>query len=476
MADAIAPPELTAEERIAELEDKLDDVLKKMKTGAEKEKSAPKKDEFPTFKTTGFLQLDSAFYSQSLANRQTVGDAQDGTGFRRARLAVLGKVAEFTAYQIEMDFATAGRPSFFDCYVEQSNLPYLGAVKIGHFCQPFSVDSLTGFRNLTFLERSLPFLAMVPFRRVGVQSANLSEDEMTQWSYSIFRTGGFSNAPIGDDRFATDIGDVGGVSFSTRATHLLQYEEGADDRYLWHIGGGYNFGLLGANDAVGSGTPGNTGSPRPFYQARTTPEFGSLGYPEFPAIFGPGGAANGTPPFVDTGRYLADYFQLFGFETVYQHGPWGFQAEYMGTVVQSAVGPIFYNGAYGQLAYRLTGENRAYDKKLAVLTKLVPYTDFFSLREGICGWGAWEVAARYSFVDLRNPASLNGNYHVPATNTFNGTASQGNGMLQDVTLGLTWFWNVHTKMQFNWIHAMLDNTTTGNSTADLFVARVQVDY
>ena len=65
---------------------------------------------------------------------------------------------------------------------------------------------------------------------------------------------------------------------------------------------------------------------------------------------------------------------------------------------------------------------------------------------------------------------------MPATNTFDGTASQGNGMLQDVTLGLTWFWNVHTKMQFNWIHAMLDNTTTGNSTADLFVARVQVDY
>ena len=180
MADAIAPPELTAEERIAELEDKLDDVLKKMKTGAEKEKSAPKKDEFPTFKTTGFLQLDSAFYSQSLANRQTVGDAQDGTGFRRARLAVLGKVAEFTAYQIEMDFATAGRPSFFDCYVEQSNLPYLGAVKIGHFCQPFSVDSLTGFRNLTFLERSLPFLALVPFRKTGISAANQSEDQMTQ--------------------------------------------------------------------------------------------------------------------------------------------------------------------------------------------------------------------------------------------------------------------------------------------------------
>lgn len=482
-ADTVAQNAASATPRtdaaLAELHKRLADVEAQLKKrDAADKKAADKKaaEEFPSHKITGFTQLDTGFFSQDPRNIATVGDMQNGTGFRRARLAVTGKVREFTAYQIEVDFATAGRPSFFDVWVEQSNLPWVQSVTIGQFCQPFSVDALTGFRNLTFLERSLPFLAMVPFRRVGVQSANVSEDEMTQWSYSIFRTGGFSNTPMGDDRFATDIGDVGGVSFSARATHLLQYEEGVDDRYLWHVGGGYNFGLLGANDAIGSGTPGNTGSPRPFYQARTGPEFGVLGYPEFPSTFGPGGAANGTPAFVDTGRYLADYFQLFGVETVFQHGPWGIQAEYMGTVVQSAVGPIFYNGAYGQLAYRLTGENRAYDKKKAVLTKLVPYTDFFSFRDGIRGWGAWEVAARYSFVDLRNPASLNGNYYVSATNTFNGTSSQGNGMLQDVTLGLTWFWNVHTKLQFNWIHAMLDNTTTGNSTADLFVSRIQVDY
>lgn len=473
----VAPP--SSDPAIADLQNRLADVEGQLKKHDEADKKAAAKkaaEEFPSHKITGFTQLDTGFFDQDPVNRATVGDMQNGTGFRRARLAVNGKVREFTAYQIEVDFATAGRPSFFDVWVEQSNLPRLGAVKIGQFCQPFSVDSLTGFRNLTFLERSLPFLAMVPFRRVGVQSANISEDEMTQWTYSIFRTGGFSNAPIGDDRFATDIGDVGGVSFSARATHLLQYDDQADDRYLWHVGGGYNFGLLGANDAIGSGTPGNTGSPRPFYQARTNPEFGSLGYPEFPSTFGPGGAANGTPSFVDSGRYLADYFNLFGLETVWQHGPWGAQAEFMATVVESAVGPILYHGAYGQLAYRLTGEHRSYDKKQAVLTKINPFTEFFSLKNGICGWGAWEVAARYSYVDLRNPASLNGNYYVPATNTFTGTSNQGNGMLQDVTLGLTWFWNVHAKVQFNWIHAMLDNTTTGDSAANLFVSRVQVDF
>jgi phosphate-selective porin OprO/OprP len=439
------------------------------------DKAAEKAASFPTWRITGFTQLDGAYYSQDALNRETVGDAQDGWGFRRARLAVQGNVAPWTAYQLEMDFATAGRPSFFDCYIDQGNLDYLGIVRVGQFCQPFSVDSLTGFRNLTFLERSLPFLAFVPFRRVGIQSSNLSDDESTALAYSVFRTGGFNNAPLGDDRFATDFGDVGGYSFSTRLTHLLMYDDLAEDRYLWHIGGGYNFSQLGANDAIGSGVAGNAGSPKPFYQARTGPEFGLLGYPELNQPFGV--AVNGTPAFVDTGRYEAEYFNLFGVETVYQAGPWGITSEYMATIVESVVGPIYYNGAYVQVAYRLTGENRVYDKKNGTLGKLVPFADFIPLkRDGIVGWGAWEIAGRYSFVDLTNPDSLDGHYYDPVTNTFTATNKRGNGVLQDTTVGLTWFLNVHTKIQFNWIHAMLDNTAKGNSEADLFVMRFQVDF
>ncbi len=258
----------------------------------------------------------------------------------------------------------------------------LARCALGNSVSRFSVDSLTGFRNLTFLERSLPFLAFVPFRRVGIQSSVLSDDEDTSLAYSVFRTGGFNNAPLGDDRFATDFGDVGGYSFSTRITHLLMYDDLAGDRYLWHIGGGYNFSQLGANDAIGSGVAGNAGSPKPFYQARTTPEFGQLGYPELSQPFG--FAVNGTPVFVDTGRYEAEFFNLFGVETVYQSGPWGFTSEWMATVVESVVGPVYYQGAYAQLAYRLTGENRVYDKKNGTLGKLVPFADFIPLkRDGI---------------------------------------------------------------------------------------------
>lgn len=451
------------------------------RTDTERMEAAPpppeKKETFPTHKITGFLQLDTGYYSQDPANDLLVGNAQDGTAFRRARFAVLGKVAPKTLYQLEVDFATAGRPSFFDNYLEQESLPILGSIRAGQYLQPFSVDAMSGFRNLPFLERSLPFLAFVPFRRVGIQASNNSEDERTYWAYSGFRTGGFNNAPLGDSQFGTDFGNIGGYSFSTRITHLL-IDEG--DAHLWHIGAAYDFSQLGANNAFGSGVGGNAGSPAPFYQARVFPEFGPLGYPQNPSTFGT--AVNGTPIFLDTGRYLASHFNLVGLETVYQRGAFSFQSEWMLTQVDSAVGPINYNGAYAEFMYRLTGETRGYDKKLAALKNVVPFHDFISFdrdKTGTLGLGAWEVAARVSYVDLRNPSSLSGHYYDPTTNTFTAsskTGAIGNGTLTDTTLGLTWFLNKHTKWQFNWIHCFLNNKNVGFSQADLFVSRIQVDF
>jgi phosphate-selective porin OprO/OprP len=462
----------TDTERMSDHEGRLSDLEARIKSNTT---PSEKKESYPTHKITGFLQLDTAFYSQDRKNEALVGDAQDGTGFRRARLAILGKVAPKTLYQLEVDFATAGRPSFFDNYVEQEQLPILGAVRIGQYLQPFSVDAMSGFRNLPFLERSLPFLAFVPFRRVGAQAANNSEDEKTYWAYSVFRTGGFNNAPLGDSQFATDFGNVGGYSFSTRMTHLLIHEDG--DCHLWHVGAAYDFSQLGANNALGSGTAGNAGSPAPFYQAKTAPEFGLLGYPQNTSSFG--SAVNGTPNFVDTGKFQADNFNLIGLETVYQYGPFSFQSEWMFTNVNSVVGPVNYNGAYAEGMYRLTGEHRPYDKKLAALKNVIPNHDFISFDQdkfGDIGLGAWEVAGRVSYVDLRNPNKLDGHYYNTATNLFNGTSKTGNGTLTDTTAGLTWFLNAHTKWQFNWIHAFLNNTGKGFSQADLFVTRVQVDF
>ncbi len=414
--------------------------------------SKPDAPEFPKIKISGFFHADAGWFGQDAASVDSVGDIQDGVGFRRARLQAVGSVAEFTNYSIEMDFATPGRPSFMDVWLEQTHLPVLGAARIGHFRQPITMDSYTSIRQLTFLERALPFQAFDPFRRTGVMAYDNSESERTSWQNSVYRTGGFMNAPLLDSRFGTDIGDVGGYAFATRLTHLLWYDECADGRYLLHVGGHFNYSRNTGNDLDGD---------TPFYQARVIPEF-FVGDPA-----GGGAVAAGTPFFADTGRIASRDFEIYGVELAGQYGPAHFQSEYVVTTVDQIGGEtLFYDGAYAQVGYFLTGENRSYNRTFGAFDRVTPFEDFFSLEHlGVCGWGAWEVAARLSYVNL----------HDPDAAPLPGFASNP-GRLTDSTLGLNWYWNAHTKLQFNWIHCWLDNDAQGDSDTDIYAARAQVEF
>jgi phosphate-selective porin OprO/OprP len=413
--------------------------------------------EFPKVKLTGFFHADAGWYGQDATSLASVGDLQDGVGFRRARLQAVGSVAEFTNYSLEMDFGIAGRPSLMDVWLEQSHLPFFGTVRVGHFRQPCTMDSYTPIRDLTFLERSLPFQAFDPFRRVGIMAYDNAESQRTTWQYSIYRTGGFLNGPLGDTRFANDIGDTGGYSCATRLTHLLWYDEPAEGRYLLHVGGNVNYGRNTGNDYV-AGTP--------FYEARAIPEF-FLG--DASAVPAPGAppASVATPPFVDTGRILSRDFQVYGVELAAQYGPAHFQSEYVITTVDQIGGPaLFFDGAYAQAGYFLTGENRKYNRSFGAFDRVVPFEDFFSLEHmGVCGWGAWELAGRLSYLNLNDP-------DVQPLPGF----PSNPGRMTDGTLGLNWYWNAHTKFQFNWIHVWLDNAALGNSDTDIYSCRGQLEF
>jgi phosphate-selective porin OprO/OprP len=429
---------------------------------------------FPLVRLTGFFQLDSNLYDQNAASQAALGDAQNGVGFRRARLQAVGNVAEFTTYSLEMDFATAGRPSFLDVWGEQQNLPIVGNVRIGHFRQPTTMDALTSIRHLEFLERSAPFQAMDPFRRVGIMAWDVSQDQMTTWANSVYATGftlGNSGAAapgygtLGDTRFATQLGDNGGVSYAGRVTHLLFYDEPSQGRYLMHVGAGYNY----------SNIPGNGGTPGPangkFYQARSIPET---------FIGDPAGVTGGNPalplatPFViNTGQIAANSFNYYHLEWAANYGPAHAQAEWMATSVNQFAGPaVFYDGAYVQTGYFLTGESCGYNKNVGVLDYNVrPFREFVAVGRGrnrrMCGWGAWEVAARYSYLDLRN---------IGATTQL-AAASVNTGVLSEGTLALNWWWNSYTRVQFNYIFTdMASNIGLGNQQMNTAAARYQIEF
>ena len=429
-------------------------------------------EELPLIRLSGFLQLDDALYSQNARALAYFGDMQDGIGFRRTRLQAIGKMTEFTAFTIEMDFAQPGRPSFVDVWGEKSELPFFGTIRIGQFRQPGTMDSWTSVRHLNFLERSAPFQALDPFRRVGIMAYSMSEDERTSWAYSVYGTGltfwnGASTTykTFGDNTTGTQIGDNGGVAFSSRITHLIHYDEPSDGRYLLHVGTGFLYAQLG-----GEGTSG------PFaktYRSSVFPEF-FLGDPS-----GGGVTAAGTPFVLDTGRLLATDFSLYHLELAFNRGQFNFQSEVMLEPVNQLGGPLVLNsGAYMQCGYFLTGEHADYLKTAGVFDYNVdPFTPFFGTgrRGRIRGWGAWEIAFRWSYVDLtsrnlnpanelRNPTPIT----PPPTPQF--------GTLNESTLAINWWWNKFMRVELNWIHSMPNYVGVGAVPFDIVGTRFQVEF
>jgi phosphate-selective porin OprO/OprP len=199
---------------------------------------------------------------------------------------------------------------------------------------------------------------------------------------------------------------------------LLFYDEPSDGRYLWEVG------IAGSvrkpdEDIVRLRARGNVRS-------------------------GPPGVLN--PIYADTGNMHADQQEILALESGMQWGPWSMEAEYVGTWVENAVVPFdppadrvehgtpFFQGGYISLLYFLTGEHRSYNRQLAVFDRVIPNENFFWVDSegGRCyGWGAWQIGARYSALDL-NDNGING------------------GVLQSGTLGINWFMNPNARVQFNY--------------------------
>lgn len=376
-----------------------------------------------TVRVGGFFQTDWGWFHQDAANIATVGDVQDGAGFRRARLSAGGDAWENVGYFIEFDFAFPGRPNFMDVNLDFRDTQ-LGTVRVGHWRQPFGMDGLTSVKELTFLERALPF-AFLPFRQIGLGLFDHSADETMTWALSAFR--------FPTDAFANNIGDNGGYGMAGRMTVAPWLVD--DGSRLVHLGGAYSF-IDPANDRV---------------RYRNQPEFfiSETGG----ADLVPAGVPSEVPLFVDTGPIFVNHVNLFAAEGGLVLGSLYMQSEAIYAVANQIGGPtVAFGGAYAYAGYFLTGEVRPYNRKSGLFGRVKPLQN-----AGRCGWGAWELAARWSYIDL-NDANIMGR------------------RLNDLTAGANWYLNPRTKFQFNYIRAFLADPTTADSSADIFAVRGHVDF
>lgn len=388
----------------------------------------------------GRWHTDAAFYNteQGIDNDPNIRAVRDGVNFRRARIRVNGTLYEKIDWLMEYGFE-AGVPAFFDIYAQMRDIPYIGNFRVGHFREPFSMDAVTGGNNLAFIERSLIQDAFVPFRNTGLLITDHICDQQVWWAVGAFRSNSnLVGADAGDRNYAV----------TGRVTANFGYDR--------QTGTALHIGIAGSHRNLprlnAAGTPSATGQPR--VRLFTRPEI-----------------RPNAPRLVNTGFFQADQQQIIGTEFGLGMGPLLIQAEYVGTFIQDAVpnggggmiGTAFFHGLYVQASYFLTGEVRPYNRAVGMYGPAKPHENFFCVRnEHGCntpkGWGAWEVGARYSYVDLTD-SGING------------------GTLEDATFGINWHWNPNCRWMFNYILSWRDvQGTMNDGLTRILAARFQLDF
>jgi len=373
-----------------------------------------------TFKLGGRIMNDWAFVTEDEA-LEPLGDLAGGTEFRRARLYLSGVVHKRIEFKLQVDFAGGGvvgkDVSFKDAFIGIKDLPVIGGIRMGHFKEPFGLEELTSSKYITFMERALPS-AWYSSRNTGFMIHNRIADQRMSWAVGVFKAVGNSAGTL----FSSE----NNWRFTGRFTGLPLYKDSG--RQMIHLGFSYSYQQPPLNTVL----------------FRQRPE------------------AHLSPRFITTGTFDADNVNIVNPEVALVVGPFSAQAEYTAAIVDTPTDndPSF-SGHYIQASYFLTGENRAYSRSSAAFSRVKPKRNLGS--DG--GAGAWEIAFRYSSLDLTDV--------IPVTDT--------GGKLRNFTVGLNWHLNPITRFMFNYINTnrydnVVDDVDTLDGTAHFFMMRFQIDF
>ncbi len=341
----------------------------------------------PSVKMEGRIMFDFEFLK--------AGDYKlSGNEFRRMRLAAKGSVTEEISYKAEFDFA-GGNVNFRDVYLKYKLPKKNGAIFIGSFTEPSSLNNMTSSKYITFFERSMlsntqPFKYNTGFM---YENQQLLEGKLgLQLAYTF--NGYLKNKEAYKD---TDLD--GGANFIARVTtHLLDNKE---KHQVLHLGLNYEY------------RDNNSGEYS--YSLRQENHLG-----------------NKVKVAVSDFKNTSD----IGFELSSTFGSFSFQTEYELSSIITNSETYTNNAYYGFVSYFVTGEHRPY--KNGSFGKIKPKKEFLKNK----GLGALELVARYSVMDLTN---------YQGTNTGD--------KINNITLGFNWYLSKNTRVMYNFTSANFNDYT-----------------
>ena len=383
---------------------------------------------------TGRIHLDGGGYDYHPNTAATVPQRLDnGVNARRARIGLVGKFMGDWNFGLIYDFggtsdgfaSTAGvggaavgfLPGGALSGLENAYLSYTGfkpfggnlAIEGGVMDLPYTLDEATSSNDIMFMERA----------SAGAIATNIAAGDFrstvgSRWYNDRFWAGAYATGPsTGAIHSASSINPNGTTEqFGAVARAAAQVISTND--YTLHIGGDAQWLVRPPHNLI-------TGAQ--VYSAEAAATVGSL--------------------------FL--------------------QGEYFWYNVERKAIPglpdVKFQGGYAQAGYVLTGETRKYNPGSASYGGVNPAHPF-SLDGG--GWGAWEIAGRYSTVDLNDQLA-----------NANGVAG---GRQNVYTLALNWYVNRNVRFMFDYLHGdigkQVSPTNFGDTGAkfDAIAMRTQVAW
>lgn len=388
------------------------------------------------------VQLDGAMYGESPAGplttdfrRGSVGgtpnrentaarDFSDGFYFRRARFGVEGTIAKDFNYRLLLELGgsgTEGPTRINDAWIAYNGFaPF--SFQLGAFSPPANMDDGTTPEDLPFVERAT---ASELSRSLGGADGRLGlgvKASGARWMSALtFTTRTVNDAEV----FDTQLAAVGRAGFLVATS----------DDYNLHLGASGTYVFRPADQGLG-----------------TTPQH-PLRFRDRPEI------RVDSVRLVDTGSLDAEHASSYGLEFGGNWKSFYLQGEHFWFDVDrpatAALPDPDFKGYYLQGSWIVTGERRRYNPVTGSFQNPRPMVPF----SGNGGFGAFELAARYSRMNLNFMEGLEG--------TAAATSAVRGGDQAITTLGVNWFPNPNIKVMLNYLMIDVDRLNPagpGNTT------------
>jgi phosphate-selective porin OprO and OprP len=406
-----------------------------------------------SFKPRGRIHYDTGYISipGALNNTRNLGF---NSRVRRVRLGAEGNMPGGFGYKVEVDFANAAT-SFGELLLTYADKSGFSA-KLGNFDTLSGLEQISSSNNTSFIERAAFNDAFLNSRRLGGAVAYNDKSKDLR-----IEAGLFAGHSI-DGSFDND-----GWMSAARLVYAPKALGGQ-----MHLGANYQYRDFSSNNAGVSSAGANQFSTGQVarYRARPNSQLTDV-------------------RFIDTGGFAAVSDQIIGFEaaaifdSLYLAGEaqWvktnaykatslasGLDAFSGGNLAVTPTGNPGFFGAYAEIGYFLTGETRGYKHGEGVWNRTKVKNPV-----GSGGLGAFQIAGRFEYVDLDDPALKNG-----VTNNFtNGSSSLaalnsrlGRGGTQtSYMVGLNWQPTDYIRFLFNYSHVAIEGGPLATSVLPLSI-------